>query len=278
MVYFDNGYAFQDVAVLAAARRLDVPVVAGFHSVIRSGKPLHDAAWQLVGRRTVRHFDATHALNGADAAYLATLGARTVMTIPLAVDAAAFAPRSLPERFTVTFLGRLHPQKGIDKLRALITLLHDRLPGDVEFTIAGDGPLRKHLSELARLSRVRLVGAVTRDRAAEILGESAVVLMPSRYETFGYVAAEAACAGAFVVASDVSGLRDVVGGQGALIPLHAPLEVWVDAVAGCYRRWRTEPAWFARRRAERHCAAAARFSFDVVAAMFDELLARAARG
>ena len=277
LVYFDNGYALQDIAVLAATRDIGVPVVSGFHSVILSGNVLHDATWELIGRNTLRYFDAGHALNTEDATYLRGLGMRNVMTIPLSVDGTTFFPGQLRKHFTVTFVGRLHPQKGIDTLVKLIALLHQRLPDNVEFAIAGDGPLRDKLVPLENLPRVTLLGNLNREQAATLLGESAVVLMPSRYETFGYVAAEAISAGALVVASDVSGLRDVVDGHGILIPPRQPLQLWIDAVSAAYSEWALEPLAFNLKRTERRTYASAGFSFDAVASLFDRLIERASR-
>jgi alpha-1,6-mannosyltransferase len=275
LVYFDNGYALQDVAVLAAVRRR-IPVISGFHSVIRSGNLLHDTAWALVGSNAVRRFDAVHALNATDAEYLASLGARNVMTIPLAVDTDLFAPRPLGDRFRITFLGRLHPQKGIERLVGLVTRLRAVLPRGVEFTIAGDGPLRAKVEDLKSLSRVCVLGSVDRRRAGALLGESAVVLMPSRYETFGYVAAEATSAGALVVANDIPALRDILDGTGALV---SPLDTdaWVAAVARAYTQWMHQRAAFELERTQRHAWAATRYGFESIASQFDELLRRACR-
>ncbi len=277
LVYFDNGYALQDVAVLAATRSIGVPVVSGFHSVIRGGNILHDATWALIGRRALRYFDAGHALNVEDATYLTGLGMRNVMTIPLAVDATTFFSSQLRKTFTVTFVGRLHPQKGIDILVKLISLLHQRLPDNVDFAIAGDGPLRGKLEPLESLQRVTLLGNLSRKATATLLAESAVVLVPSRRETFGYVAAEAMCAGALVVASDVSGLRDVVNGYGILIPHQKPLAMWLDAVRTAYLEWVEAPLTFDIKRAQRRAYATERFGFEAVSRSFDELLERAAR-
>jgi len=276
VVYFDNGYALQDVAMLAATRGR-IPVIAGFHSVIKTRNVLHNAAWNLVGRNALRYFDAAHVLNGDDAAYLRQLGMRNVMTIPLAVDAARFAPAPLRNRFTITFVGRLHPQKGIDVLVRLLPLLHQHLPDDVAFAIAGDGPLRESLAPLQSLPRLSLLGSLTREKTAALLSQSAVVLMPSRYETFGYVAAEAISAGAVVVATDIAGPRDIVGDRGVLISPHEPLEAWLDAVTTVYRDWAADPSFFDRKRDERHASAQERFGFASVSAAFDELLAQVSR-
>jgi glycosyltransferase involved in cell wall biosynthesis len=103
------------------------------------------------------------------------------------------------------------------------------------------------------------------------------VLVPSRYETFGYVAAEALSAGAHVVGSDVSGLRDVIGETGTLVPLQSPCERWLELVRASYLRWQHERDTFERDRAARRARAVARFNFEDIASQFDDLLSRACR-
>lgn len=104
--------------------------------------------------------------------------------------------------------------------------------------IAGDGPLRSRLERRVRKrglnSRVRFWGTVA-DPAAFYAQIDALVV-PSRYEGFGYVAAEAALASLPVIASDVSSLREIVlaGETGWLVPPGKPraLAEVLERVAG----------------------------------------------
>lgn len=74
----------------------------------------------------------------------------------------------------------------------------------------GDGPSREAVEEVARDLGVRLtVTGWVRD-ATVYLREADVFVLPSRYESFGLVTAEAMACGLPVVATDVDGTRDLV--------------------------------------------------------------------
>ena len=137
------------------------------------------------------------------------------VTIPNPVDgreirrlATAPCDVTVPAGETVLVcVARLHEQKDhATLLRAMA-----RLPDRYGLVLVGDGPLRDELSEeVVRLGlqhRVRLTGVLANPyplmRAADL------VVLPSREEGFGLVAAEAAALDVPFLGSDVGGLRDV---------------------------------------------------------------------
>jgi glycosyltransferase involved in cell wall biosynthesis len=81
--------------------------------------------------------------------------------------------------------------------------------------IVGDGPQRPQLEALAQLHGVRLLGA--RADAGAVLSAFDVLAAPSRFEGLPLVPIEALHAGVPVVATDIDGLRDVVGDAGVLV-------------------------------------------------------------
>lgn len=127
-----------------------------------------------------------------------------------------------PRGHDVVFLGRLEvAQKGLDLLLDAFAAAADRLPGDL--VLVGDGPDRRAvLARAERLGvadRVRLVGRVDGAEKLRLLAGARLVAMPSRFETFGMVAAEAMACGTPVVAFEIPSLREVVrGGAGVLVP------------------------------------------------------------
>lgn len=58
---------------------------------------------------------------------------------------------------------------------------------------------------------------------------TSVLLMPSKYESFGLVALEAQCFGIPVVATDIPGIREALG-SGAIFCDHLNVKQWVEAV------------------------------------------------
>jgi glycosyltransferase involved in cell wall biosynthesis len=121
------------------------------------------------------------------------------------------------------YLGRLESgPKGLDLLLTAFADLVERNP-DARLTIAGDGPGRSDLEALATSlgvgDRVAFVGRVEGDAKWRLLDRSTILVVPSRYESFGLVALEALAAGTPVVAFDIPSMREILtDGSGALVP------------------------------------------------------------
>lgn len=92
------------------------------------------------------------------------------------------------------------------------------LPKDTFLLLVGDGPLRQENEKLAKemdvSDRVKFLGI--RKDVPKIFKASDIVIVSSHWEGFGLVAAEGMAAGKPVIASDVPGLAEVVGGAGVL--------------------------------------------------------------
>jgi glycosyltransferase involved in cell wall biosynthesis len=115
-------------------------------------------------------------------------------------------------------LSRLHPKKGLDTLLTALKNLPDCI-----VWLAGDGPLRRELENLAKklgvIDRVRFLGWRT-DRAG-LLRAADICVLPSRYEPFGTVILEAWAAGTPLVAAASAGPAAHVedGVSGLLVPI-----------------------------------------------------------
>jgi glycogen(starch) synthase len=133
----------------------------------------------------------------------------------------AFVTRHHDRKGTL-YLGRLEiAQKGLDMLIDAFS----RLPGDVrgELLLAGDGPdeaaVRAMADERGVGDRVRFLGRVPPGERFDLLAQVDLVVMPSRYETFGMVAAESLAVKTPVLAFDINCLRNLVtdGMDGVLV-------------------------------------------------------------
>jgi glycosyltransferase involved in cell wall biosynthesis len=147
----------------------------------------------------------------------------------------AFAARAAVDRRHVVFLGRLETaQKGLDILLAAFAGVVDRM--DCDLLIGGDGPdadtLRTMAEDLGIGDRVRFLGRVAPDRRLEFLARAALVAMPSRYETFGMVAAEALAVGTPVLAFDIPCLRSLVTADNSVIVAGRDAGDYGKALAG----------------------------------------------
>lgn len=127
----------------------------------------------------------------------------------------------LGRRPLVLGIGRLVEQKGWPVFIAAAS----GLVGP-SFVVAGDGPLRTELTELAMRSgsRVRFVGLV--DDIAALVGLSACVVSTSHWEGLPLALLEALSLGVPAVATAVDGVTDVVPpGAALLVPPGSPAAV-----------------------------------------------------
>jgi glycosyltransferase involved in cell wall biosynthesis len=128
-------------------------------------------------------------------------------------------------------VGAVTPLKGYDVLAAAL----DRL-GDLAWTCRGVGSLDVEPAFAAGLGdRVRLAGPMTRAELDATYAEADLLVLASRAETYGMVVTEALARGLPVVATDVGGVREALGGGGVLVPPEDPV-----ALAGELRRWLTD--------------------------------------
>lgn len=141
--------------------------------------------------------------------------------IPNGVDSKRFFPapekRDLfnlpPDRYVVLMVSALIPSKRVtDGIRAIAAV------SEAHLVVAGDGPLRREVEELAdkllpnRFSRLSLPAAQMPDlyRSADAL------LHMSKEESFGNIFLEAMASGLPIVAHDSARLRWIVGNNGLL--------------------------------------------------------------
>lgn len=119
---------------------------------------------------------------------------------------------SPPRRLRVLYVGRFELLKGIDlALHAAERCLAGAV--NAEFAFAGGHREDADPFGIALPSgddRVRFLGPAGRERLEQLYRQCDVVLVPSRYESFGLVAIEAMAAGRPVIALAAGGLREIV--------------------------------------------------------------------
>ena len=135
----------------------------------------------------------------------------------------------------VLFVGRIQPLKGVDVAVDAFDEIRRVLP-NARMLIVGGPSGSEGSAELNRITRrihdhgledsVSMWEAQPHDQIAEFYQAADVLMVPSRSESFGLVAAEAHATGLAVVAANVGGLRHVVrdGESGFLVDGWDPKE------------------------------------------------------
>ena len=169
-------------------------------------------------------------------------------------------------------VGVMRPEKDHATLIDAFAQVADAFP-DWRLRIVGDGPLRPQLeAQVARLNlqdRVEMPGIV-RDMVATYEAARFVVL-PSRYESFGMVAAEALAAGRAVLSfDDCTGIAEIVesGHNGLLVHGTSDGDIRVLALAQGMWRMMAEPD-ACKSMGEKGPASVAHFGVDRVLDVWD---------
>ncbi|MBC7454782.1 MAG: glycosyltransferase family 4 protein [Massilia sp.] len=146
---------------------------------------------------------------GLDAAHVTALRNGVDLDLFQPVDRSAVRARLGLTQFTLLAVGHLVPVKAQELIIAALPLLPD-----VRLLIAGDGPNRKMLNDLARTlgvaHRVTLLGAVAQAQLRDYYGGADALVLPSSREGWANVLLEAMACGTPVIASRVWGTPEVV--------------------------------------------------------------------
>lgn len=239
-------YWMSGVAGHRIKHTLDLPLVTTFHTLgrvkARGGDP-EPAYRTQAEQEVIGCSDAVLANAPAEADELVAFydaEPSRIEVVPPGVDHAFFSPGDragaraaldLGEHPVLLFVGRIQPLKGLDvAVRALAALERD----DAVLVAVGgtSGPtgeahladVRALAAELGVLERIRFVPAQPHHLLSTFYRAADLVYVPSRSESFGLVALEAAACGTPVVAADVGGLQTLVhdGVSGFLVPDRDP--------------------------------------------------------
>ena len=113
----------------------------------------------------------------------------------------------------VLFVGRLTKSKNLPNLLKAIQYIVKENP-EILFLIVGDGEERKYLIRLSRKLKIEenvaIIGPVPFFEVPQYYNACDLFVLPSNYEGLARVLVEAAIAGKPIIATDVSGVSDVV--------------------------------------------------------------------
>ena len=202
---------------------LGVPVVSSEHAMWRPWLDRHASVRRQVERALPRIARITAVSEALRESIVALYGdAVPVDVIPNVVDERIFvAPREDEPRdpHHLLFVGLIRHVKGLDVLvRALSHLVPDN--PDLHLSVAGGSFYRAYERDAAAVrdlvralgvsDRVRFLGEVAPNDVGALMRRSALLVVPSRRETFSLVTAEALASGTPVVATRCGGPEEIL--------------------------------------------------------------------
>ena len=225
------------------AWRMKVPLVASYHTNIATYAPHYKLSFLIGLTRSATRFMHNQAqinlcTSEATRKYLSSEGIERLRLWPQGVDARRFHPDKAskewrirlsgghPAEKVLLFVGRLAPEKGIERLKVIV----ERVPG-VRLAIVGDGPVRKELESEFRGTPTVFTGFLHGGELARAYASADVFLFPSTTDTLGMAMLEAMASGLPVVAARSGASREVVdAGKNGLLYEANSGEALADAI------------------------------------------------
>jgi len=215
------------VAGVVTARRRRWPLVASYHTNVAAYARFYHmgftqpAIWSLL-RMLHNAADVNLATSDAVRADVVAHGIQRVRLWERGVDTERFHPARRDaamrarlrgdrrERPIAVYVGRLAPEKGLDRLRVLAGP-----ESPVNLTMVGDGPDRARLERQYAGTGTVFTGMLSGADLASAYASADLFLFPSTTDTLGLVVLEALAAGLPVVAANSAPSREMLEGTGA---------------------------------------------------------------
>ena len=228
VVVAHGAWLFSSLAARSAAARARKPFVLVPHEsltefdVSKKGSRVRKLAKRFLKQRYLNgdvHLLFTSNVEASESLERSNPSQSTVIPYPLFRDAFPDSARIGPASgaaLRLGFLGRIDTKKNVDVLLDTLPLLDSRttllIGGSGSETL--EGRLRAHASHLGLDQRVTWAGFVSVDEKNDFFGRIDLLVMPSAFESFGIVAAEAMARGVPVIVSPRTGVGEVISAHG----------------------------------------------------------------
>jgi glycosyltransferase involved in cell wall biosynthesis len=116
---------------------------------------------------------------------------------------------SLTNKYLLTYVGRLAPEKGVHSLLEISKSMTGEMIHQIDWLVVGDGPLREDLQKKAP-SNMIFTGYLEDQSLAEVYSASDLFVFPSATETFGNVVLEALASGTPVIGANAGGVKNII--------------------------------------------------------------------
>jgi len=140
---------------------------------------------------------------------------KNLFTIPNGIQTGTFRPMDVGKEYDLLFVGRFQKAKGLDLLLRSLSLIHSTWGEAYKLGIVGEFTdeqrtfIVNSTPEAVR-GWVVFLGTVQRENMPRIINSGKLVIVPSRYESFGLPALEAIACGIPVLATRVGGLPEII--------------------------------------------------------------------
>lgn len=226
--------------VLNVASDLDIPVVAIYQTDVSGFAGFYKLnIFRTYGDMKIRKIHSRANLNlapsSASEAYLKSLGVSNIKRWTRGVDLKAFNPiwrssersANFGKPPVVGYVGRLAPEKQVNKLAALVNL-------DASIVIIGDGPSRRELESI--LPNATFLGQLHGEALSQAMASLDILVTTGEHETFCQVIQEGMACKLAVVAPKAGGPIDLIdnGVDGLLVEpgdltnLRSAVELLID--------------------------------------------------
>lgn len=210
------------LAALYYSRMLHFPLVLSYHTRLPQYvryyglRYLEPLAWTLI--RTRHSFGHVNlCTSNAMCDELRVHGIPRLHLWPPAVDTELFHPRfqsaemrtrltaGRPDRPLLLYVGRLSPEKDVERLRTVL----NRYP-DAHLAIVGGGPHQAALEKHFAGSNTVFAGYMKGKTLAAAMASADALILPSQTETLGLVLTEGMAAGTVVIGARAGGVTDII--------------------------------------------------------------------
>lgn len=218
------------IQAIVSSRLMGVPLVASYHTHFAHYARLYGYGWitgAIWGYMRLLHNRAALNLCTSEATRreLERRGFQRLRVWSHGVDLERFRPRPVdaamrsklsggrPDRLVLVFVGRLAPEKQIERLIPLL----QRMP-EVSLAVVGDGPTRPELERQFRGLPVVFTGYLQGEELANAYTSADAFVFPSTTETLGLVLLEAMASGLPIVAARSAPSMELLdGGKAGLL-------------------------------------------------------------
>jgi len=227
-----HGIATMGLAAAWTARRLKLPLVTTFHTLIpeavhyvargkRITKATKKVAWNYVSW-FLSHSDVVVSPSGVIQEVLAQHGVKSDV-VPTGIDVNRFTPEidgswvreklGFEDKMIVLHVGRLVREKNLDVMIKASPIVAEEIP-EVKFVVAGMGPAVGYYRKLAKSTDVEdlfsFMGYLNKEHLPSYYATCDIFAFPSKFETQGLVALEAMACGKPVAGANFLAIKELI--------------------------------------------------------------------